>query len=174
MPSDVAARVVALLREHGSTVATAESLTGGRVCAALVDVPGASQVVRGGVVAYAADLKSALLGVPEALVAERGTVDADVAAAMAESVRERLGATWGVATTGVAGPGPSEGKPQGTVHVAVAGPDGVHGRLLALPGDRDAVRSATVLASLSLLVARLGNNPTPPGVGADVTPEVQA
>lgn len=158
MTSEVAERVVALLRERGETVATAESLTGGRVCAALVDVPGASTVVRGGVVAYAADLKTGLLGVPADLVAERGTVDADVAAAMALGVRDRLGATWGVSTTGVAGPGPSEGKPQGTVHVAVAGPDGVSGELLALPGDRDAVRSSTVLASLSSLVARLGEH----------------
>lgn len=174
MTLDVATRVVALLRERGESVATAESLTGGRVCAALVDVPGASEVVRGGVVAYAADLKTTLLGVPERLVAERGTVDADVAAAMARGVRERLDVTWGVATTGVAGPGPSEGKPAGTVHVAVAGPDGVHGRLLALSGDREGVRAATVVDTLSLLVARLGNNPTPPGVETDVTPEVQA
>ncbi|TCJ00246.1 nicotinamide-nucleotide amidohydrolase family protein [Aeromicrobium sp. IC_218] len=158
MTADVAERAVALLRERGESVATAESLTGGRVCAALVDVPGASVVVRGGVVAYAADLKTELLGVPANLVAERGTVDADVAAAMAEGVRVRLGATWGVSTTGVAGPGPSEGKPQGTVHVAVAGPDGVRGELLALPGDRDDVRSSTVLAGLSLLVARLGEH----------------
>ncbi len=155
MTLPVAERAVALLRDAGQTVAAAESLTGGRVCAALVDVPGASAVVRGGVVAYAAELKTALLDVPAGLVAERGTVDPDVAGAMARGVREHLDATWGLATTGVAGPGPSEGKPQGTVHVAVAGPDGVHHEALALPGDRDAVRSATVSACLSLLVARL-------------------
>lgn len=161
MTSAVAAEVVGLLRDRGETVATAESLTGGRVCAALVDVPGASAVVRGGVVAYAADLKVGLLDVPSVLVAERGTVDADVAAAMAHGARSRLGATWGVATTGVAGPGPSEGAPQGTVHVAVAGPTGVRTELLHLPGERDDVRTATVRASLSLLVATLGEHPGP-------------
>jgi nicotinamide-nucleotide amidase len=150
-----AAEAVDALRAAKATVATAESLTGGLVCATLVSVPGASDVVRGGVVAYAAEVKIAALGVPEVLVAERGTVDADVAAAMAAGVRDRLGATYGVSTTGVAGPGPSEGKPAGTVHVAVAGPEGVETRLLDLPGDRDQIRSGTVDALLSWLVARL-------------------
>ncbi|MET0822333.1 MAG: CinA family protein [Aeromicrobium sp.] len=152
----MAAEAVDALRAAGATIATAESLTGGLVCASLVSVPGASDVVRGGVVAYSADVKIAMLGVDEALVAERGTVDADVAAAMATGVRDRLGATYGVSTTGVAGPGPSEGKPAGTVHVAVAGPRGVETRLLTLSGDRDQIRSETVDALLSWLVARLG------------------
>jgi nicotinamide-nucleotide amidase len=151
-----AAAVVAALRASGSTIATAESLTGGLVCATLVGVPGASDVVRGGVVAYAADVKTSALGVPAPLVAERGTVDADVAAAMAAGVRERLGSTYGVSTTGVAGPGPAEGKPAGTVHIAVAGPHGVRTRLLQLSGDRDEIRSGTVDALLSWLVATLG------------------
>lgn len=144
------------LRAAGATVATAESLTGGLVCATLVSVPGASDVVRGGVVAYAAELKTTLLGVPADLVAERGTVDGDVATAMAVGARDRLGATYGLATTGVAGPDPSEGKPTGTVHVAIAGPDGAESRLLSLEGDRDTVRERTVAALLSWLVARLG------------------
>ena len=151
-----AAETVDALRAAGATVATAESLTGGLVCATLVSVPGASDVVRGGVVAYAAEVKIAVLGVDETLVTERGTVDAEVAAQMAAGVRDRLGATYGISTTGVAGPGPSEGKPAGTVHVAVAGPHGVETRLLALSGDRDQIRSETVDALLSWLVARLG------------------
>jgi nicotinamide-nucleotide amidase len=146
---------VEALRAAGATVATAESLTGGLVCATLVGVPGASDVVRGGVVAYAAAVKIDVLGVPAALVAERGTVDADVAAAMAVGVRDRLGATHGISTTGVAGPGASEGKPAGTVHVAVAGPQGVRTRLLELSGDREAIRTRTVDALLSWLVATL-------------------
>ncbi|MFC5678377.1 CinA family protein [Aeromicrobium endophyticum] len=152
----VAAEVVDALRAAGATIATAESLTGGLVCASLVSVPGASDVVRGGVVAYSADVKIAMLGVDEALVADRGTVDAEVAASMASGVRDRLGATYGVSTTGVAGPGHSEGKPAGTVHVAVAGPQGVETTLLRLSGDRDEIRSGTVDALLSWLVARLG------------------
>jgi nicotinamide-nucleotide amidase len=151
-----AADAVEALRAAGATVAAAESLTGGLVCATLVSVPGASDVVRGAVVAYAADVKTTMLGVPDELVAERGTVDADVAAAMAVGVRDRLGATYGVATTGVAGPGPSEGKPAGTVHIAVASPSGPATRLLTLSGDRDDIRTGTVDALLSWLVARVG------------------
>ena len=152
----IAGDAVEALRAAGATVATAESLTGGLVCATLVGVPGASDVVRGGVVAYDAEVKVDVLGVPAALVADRGTVDADVAAAMAAGVRDRLGATYGVSTTGVAGPGPAEGKPAGTVHVAVAGPTGVRTRLLELPGSRDDIRAGTVDALLSWLVATLG------------------
>lgn len=153
-------RAVELLRSHGATVATAESLTGGLVCAALVSVPGASDVVRGGVVAYAPDIKTGLLGVDAALVSARGTVDAQVAEAMAERARLTCGATYGLSTTGVAGPDPSEGKPAGTVHVAVAGPHGVQSRLLDLPGERPDVRHGAVAAVLSLLVARVGEDST--------------
>ena len=151
-----AAAAVAALRAAGATVATAESLTGGLVCATLVDVPGASDVVRGGIVAYAAEIKTTMLGVDADLIEERGTVDADVAAAMARGACARIGATYGLATTGVAGPDSSEGKPPGTVHIAVAGPHGVVTRLLELAGDRATIRSGTVGALLSLLVATLG------------------
>jgi nicotinamide-nucleotide amidase len=151
-----AAEAVDALRAAGATVATAESLTGGLVCATLVTVPGASDVVRGGIVAYAAEIKTTMLGVDADLLVERGTVDAEVAEAMARGVLARIGATYGLATTGVAGPGDSEGKPPGTVHIAVAGPLGVETRLLALTGDRESIRSGTVAALLSLLVATLG------------------
>ena len=154
---------VEVLRDAGATVATAESLTGGLVVAALVSVPGASDVVRGGVVAYAADVKSGLLGVPGVLIAERGTVDEQVAQAMAQQARLTCAATFGVATTGVAGPNASEGHPPGTVHIAVAGPTGVSHRLLSLVGDRDAVRQGTVTASLELLVAKVREETTNSG-----------
>jgi nicotinamide-nucleotide amidase len=144
------AALVAELTEARQTLACAESLTAGLVAATVADTPGASNVLRGGVVAYAADLKTALLGVPHDLLDRVGTVDADVAAAMARGVRERLGATWGVATTGVAGPGPAEGKPAGTVHVAVAGPAGTATRSLRLKGTRAQVRSGTVAGVLAL------------------------
>ena len=93
-------------------MAAAESLTGGLVAAALTDVPGASNAFRGGVVAYATELKAQLLGVDVAMLKRHGPVYAPVAAAMADGVRQRLGATIGVATTGVAGPGPA-GRPPG-------------------------------------------------------------
>ncbi|MGH3473671.1 MAG: CinA family protein [Aeromicrobium sp.] len=150
--------VIDALRGTGQTVATAESLTGGLLCATLVDVPGASDVLRGGVVAYLAATKSEVLGVDPALVERVGTVHADVAAAMAEGAIRVMGSTWGVATTGVAGPEPSEGKPVGTVHVAVAGPGGVETRDLSLHGDRRLVREQAVDAALSLLIGRLGES----------------
>lgn len=152
---DVPALVDAL-RQTGATVAAAESLTGGAVCARLVDVPGASDVVRGGVVAYATELKATLLGVDELLLATRGPVDSAVAEAMAGGVRERLDAVYGLATTGVAGPGPSDGQPAGTVYVAVAGPQGSRWERLAVEGDRAVVRSTTVDAVLALLADVLG------------------
>lgn len=154
--SGPAQRAVEALRSAGQTVGTAESLTGGLVVAALVDVPGASAVVRGGVVAYAADVKTDVLGVDPDVVATRGTVDPETARQMAVRARELLGTDWGVSTTGVAGPDPSEGKPVGTVHVGVAGPDGVDVVDLALTGTRREIRDRTVADALSHLVARVG------------------
>lgn len=151
----IADEVIGALRTAGTTVATAESLTGGLVCSTLVSVAGASDVVLGGVVAYAADAKVELLGVDPELIEDHGTVNADVAAQMAFGAQERFDATYGLATTGVAGPGESEGKPAGTVHIAIAGPDGVRTTALELSGDRHAVREETVDALLSQLVARL-------------------
>jgi nicotinamide-nucleotide amidase len=137
-----AARLHDLLRGRGESLATAESLTGGLLGAVITDIAGASETYRGGVIVYATDVKAALLGVPDALLAERGPVDPDVAIAMAEGVRGRLGATWGVALTGVAGPDPQGGKPVGTVYVAVAGPRGTTAADRIFPGDRQAIRIA--------------------------------
>ena len=146
----VLARLVGLLKDRGETLATAESLTGGLVGGALTDVPGVSAVYRGGVVVYATDLKAKLAGVPEDLLAAVGPVHPDTAAALAAGVRERLEATYGLATTGVAGPDPQAGIEAGTVYVAAAGPGSVQVRKLRLTGDRAAVRRATVLAVLEL------------------------
>jgi nicotinamide-nucleotide amidase len=153
--ADPAATAIGLLVDRGLTVGTAESLTGGLVCAALTSVPGASAVVRGGVIAYATELKALLLGVPADLLSARGAVDPDVAAAMAEGVRGRLGADVGLATTGVAGPDPADGKPVGTVYVAVATPAGTGVTGLQLAGDRAQIRAATVLRILQLLVSAI-------------------
>jgi nicotinamide-nucleotide amidase len=151
----LARQVVERLTARGQTVAVAESLTGGLVAAALTSVPGASVVLRGGIVAYATDLKAALLGVPRDLLARRGPVDPEVAAAMAAGARARLGATYGMSTTGVAGPGPADGKPQGTVFIAVDGPAGAVGSGFQLAGDRQQVRVQVVQLVLSLLVSAL-------------------
>ena len=148
---DVADRCVRTALERGRSVATAESLTAGLVCAALADVPGASGALRGGVVAYATELKQQLLDVPADLLARAGPVHPDVAVAMATGVRRRLGADVGVATTGVAGPGPADGHPAGTAYAAVVGPNATRVLPLHLPGDRAAVRAATTRAALELL-----------------------
>ena len=147
----LAAQIVGLLTRRRQTVAVAESLTGGLLGAAITTVPGASLVFRGGVIAYATDVKAALLGVSAALLAERGAVDPDVAGAMAAGVRERLGAAIGAATTGVAGPDAADGKPPGTVHIAVCAGGGAVVQTLALSGRRDEIRRATVERSLRLM-----------------------
>ena len=145
------AALVATLHARTQTLAVAESLTGGALAAAIVDVPGASAVLRGAVVAYATDLKHALLGVDADLLAAEGAVHPEVARQMADGVRRRLGATWGLATTGVAGPGPQDDVPPGTVYVAIIGPNGDRVERLLLPGGRGEVRAATVRRALLLL-----------------------
>jgi len=150
-----AADLVARLTAAGKTVAVAESLTGGLVAAALTDIPGASLVVRGGVLAYATDVKAQVLGVSEVLLAQVGAVDADVAEQMAGGVRSLMGATYGLATTGVAGPDRVDGKPVGTVYVAVVGPDSSRVKVLSLSGGRGDIRAKSVLAVLTLLAEEL-------------------
>lgn len=152
-----AAVVLEVLAGRGETLATAESLTGGLLAARLTDVPGASRGFVGGVVSYATRVKVALLDVPQDVVQRHGVVSQECATAMAQGVRARLDATWGIATTGVAGPDEQDGHPVGTVWIAVAGPSGMTARLLELPGDRLAIRQATCDAVLSDLVARLGD-----------------
>ena len=152
---ELATEILRLLTTNSQTVATAESLTGGLVAAALTDVAGSSQAFRGGVVAYATDLKAEVLGVDSWMLEKHGPVYAPVAAAMAEGVRMRLGATVGVATTGVAGPEPADGFPPGTVHIAVSLADDTVVRTMALNGNRDEVRRLTVERLLGLLLGRL-------------------
>jgi len=144
-----------LLLARGATVAAAESLTGGLLGSLLSETPGSSDTFRGAVVAYATTLKTALLGVPVELLAERGPVDSDVAVAMAHGVRTRLGATYGVALTGVAGPDIQDGATPGTVYVGIAGPTGAAARQLQLPGRREQVRLLAAVSGLDALRRRL-------------------
>jgi nicotinamide-nucleotide amidase len=137
-----------LLRRRGETVATAESLTAGMLCAALTDVPGASDVVRGGLVVYATVLKHELAGVDATLLAEHGAVHPDVANMLARGARQRCGADWGIGLTGAAGPDPQDGAAPGTVYLGFAGPRGTTVRSVLLPGGRHEVRSGAVRAAL--------------------------
>ncbi|MCC3651355.1 nicotinamide-nucleotide amidohydrolase family protein [Streptomyces sp. S07_1.15] len=159
MNATAAADVLESMAARGETLAVAESLTGGLVAAELTGVPGASRVLRGAVTAYATELKHTVLGVDGALLAERGAVDAEVARQMAGGVRRLLGADWGIATTGVAGPDPQDGQPVGTVYVAVAGPGGtVRARLLRAAGDRAGIRRESVRGVLVMLREELAGN----------------
>lgn len=145
-----AAALLDVLRAAGLTVGCAESLTGGLLAATVVGVPGASEVLRGGVVAYAADVKASVLGVDANLLARHGTVHPDVALQMAVGARRVLGCDLALATTGVAGPGPSEGHPAGTVFIACVSDARQEVRSLRLDGDRAEIRRQSVAAALDL------------------------
>lgn len=160
----VAQRVIAELGRTGHTIATAESLTGGRVCALLTSVPGSSVVVLGGVVSYTTALKASVLGVSQQVLREHGAVAGDTALQMAQGVCRLSGSSLGVATTGVAGPDPSEGKSVGTVFVAVAvGESWGRVRALTLHGSREQIRRQTVESALDLVLEAL----TEPGVAGE-------
>lgn len=131
-------------------LAVAESLTGGQVAASLVAVPGASRVLVGGVVAYATRIKAEVLGVDAQRLERTGPVDAVIAIQMAEGAARIMGAEVGLATTGVAGPGPADGHEAGQVHIAVVTPCASAHRELRLAGDRDRVRQGAVEAVLLL------------------------
>ena len=142
--------VIDLLRERGQTLAVAESLTGGLITSRLTEVPGSSDVLLGGVVSYASEVKYDLLDVPEGPV-----VSAAAAAAMAQGVRERLGADVGIAVTGVAGPAEQEGQPVGTVFLGVAVGQAGEAVGTRLPGDRQRIREFSTISVLNLLRERL-------------------
>ncbi|EEP78464.1 conserved hypothetical protein [Uncinocarpus reesii 1704] len=154
----IAREVVQLLKQSGETLAVSESLTGGGVMATLTSVEGCSAVFRGGVVSYATPVKQHLLKVDGDLIAEHGVIHADVAAQMAAGARtvtthqDMAPTSWGIGTTGVAGPDPQDGKPVGMVFIGVASPSGSKGfGPFHFPGSRERVREATVGEALSLL-----------------------
>ena len=145
------AHLMGLMASRGITVAVAESLTGGLVLAELTTVAVSSAVVRGGVVAYATELKHELLGVEVQLLADVGPVHADVAGQMAAGVAAKLGATIGLSTTGVAGPQPQDGHAVGTVFIGLSVAGHITTRRLSLAGSREQIRRATVDSCLELL-----------------------
>ncbi len=144
-----AAALLNLCREAGLTMATVESCTGGLVIAALTEIAGSSAVVERGFITYTYAAKSEQVGVPGALLKRVGAVSEEVARAMATGALAHSPADLAVSVTGVAGPGPSEGKPAGLVHIAGARRHGetIHARY-QFEGDRSAVRRAAVLKAL--------------------------
>ena len=140
--------ILEILRTRGESISVAESLTGGGLADALSSLPGSSEIFRGSVTAYQPEIKSSLLKVPAELIAEFGVVSEEVAVAMADGVKQLMNSTWSISTTGVAGPGPSDGVAAGTVWVAIEGP--ISQTLqLELSGTREIVRNATIAGAIA-------------------------
>ena len=140
--------ILEILTQRGETICVAESLTGGGLAQALSSLPGSSQVFRGSVTAYQVDIKNSVLNVPLELIVEMGVVSEEVAVSMAAGVKDLMGSTWSISTTGVAGPGPVDGVPAGTVWVAIEGP--ISQTLqLELSGTREIVRNATIAGAIA-------------------------
>ena len=152
------------LLQHHATIAAAESCTGGLLAERLTNIAGSSAYFLGSVVCYSNELKSAWADVPAELIATKGAVSSEVAVALAQGIRGRAGSTLGVGITGIAGPGGgTEEKPVGTVHLAVAGPAGVHERAVRFIGDRDMVRMQASQAALDMVRLHfLYNGQAPP------------
>ena len=142
-----ATTIIETLKARGETVSVAESLTGGGLGHALTAVPGASEVFIGGIIAYTSDVKVNFLGVPRAIIDEVSVVSEEVAVAMATGAREKIGTTWAISTTGIAGPGDYMGIREGTVWIAIAGPIN-QTLLLTLDGGRDGVRQGAISSAI--------------------------
>jgi len=139
--------ILEILRTRKESISVAESLTGGGLAQALSSLPGSSEIFRGSVTAYQAKIKSEVLRVPAQLISEMGVVSEEVAISMATGVRDLMNSTWAISTTGVAGPGPTDGVPAGTVWVAIEGP--ISQTLqLELSGTREIVRNATIAGAI--------------------------
>ncbi|NKY88425.1 CinA family protein [Nocardia veterana] len=147
--------LVGMLTRRGQTVATAESLTAGLLAATLAGVPGASLVLRGGLVVYATDLKHRLAGVSEDTLAADGPVAAGTAEQLAVGARTTCAADWGIGLTGVAGPDPQGECPVGTVFLGLSGPGGTEVMRLHLAGDRWTIRMSAVRTAIIELLRRV-------------------
>jgi nicotinamide-nucleotide amidase len=145
----------ARLRECGATIAVAESCTGGMVAERITGVPGSSDYFLGGFLVYSDRMKQTLLGIDPQLINQHTAVSAEVAQAMAEQARALTGATYGISTTGEAGPESSTGAPVGTVYIGFAGPSSAEARKLNLPGDRARIRMFAAQGALDALRRRI-------------------
>jgi PncC family amidohydrolase len=149
--SDLAAKVIDLLRERRETISCAESITGGALTAALVSVSGASDVLLGSIVAYSKEIKISQLGLSAELINDKGLVSKEVAIAMANGARQRLGSSWAISSTGSAGPTALDGSSPGEIWIAILGPDRQESVKLSLNGARQEVISGAVESALTLL-----------------------
>ncbi|CAB4882188.1 unannotated protein [freshwater metagenome] len=151
--------VISLLENRSETVAVAESLTAGGLGHALTIIPGASKVFVGGVIAYTNEVKVNFLEVSPTLIKDFTVVSEEVANAMADAVREKFGSTWGIATTGIAGPGDHEGIAEGTVWVAIRGPIN-QSIQLQLDGGREAIRTGAISSAIGTFARILSHRTT--------------
>ncbi len=149
--SDLAAKVIDLLRERRQTISCAESITGGALTAALVSVSGASDVLLGSIVAYSKETKISQLGLSAELIDDKGLVSKEVAIAMAKGARQRLGSSWAISSTGSAGPTALDGSSPGEIWIAILGPDRQESVKLSLNGARQEVINGAVESALTLL-----------------------
>ncbi len=146
----IAEELIDALRKNGQSLSVAESLTGGLLASTLVDIPGASDVFLGGVVAYTFKAKREVLGVSEDALAH-GVVSQEVAIAMAQRALELFGSDYALSTTGIAGPGPQEGQEAGTIWLGCASKVISGALLVKLAGDRNQIRAAAVDAALEMV-----------------------
>jgi nicotinamide-nucleotide amidase len=147
-PTELVRGILEHLAKRGETLSVAESLTGGALGEAITRVPGASISFVGGAITYTNEIKVKVLGVSEGEIQSHGVVSEEIAKSMADGARKVFQTTWAIATTGVAGPGSSEGVEPGTVWVAISGPVS-HVALLEIEGSREIVRNATVTSALA-------------------------
>ena len=137
-----------MLTLRGETISTAESITGGLISGAITGVPGSSEVFLGGVISYSNQMKKDELGITAADIKKVGVVSEAIAVAMALAIQKRTKSTWAISSTGVAGPGPVDGIPAGTVWIAIAGPKIAQGIELSIAGKREIVRLGAVESAL--------------------------
>ena len=149
--SDLAAKVIDLLRERSESISCAESITGGALTAALVSISGASDVLLGSIVAYSKEMKINQLGLSAELIDERGLVSKEVALEMAKGAKQKLGSSWAISSTGSAGPRALDGSSPGEIWIAIVGPDRQESVKLSLNGARQEVISGAVESALTLL-----------------------
>ena len=149
--SDLAAKVIDLLRERRESISCAESITGGALTAALVSVSGASDVLLGSIVAYSKEIKISQLGLSAELIDDKGLVSKVVAIAMAKGARQRLGSSWAISSTGSAGPTALDGSSPGEIWIAILGPDRQESVKFSINGARQEVISGAVESALTLL-----------------------
>ena len=142
--------IVESLKSRVETLSIAESITGGALTSEIVNIPGASHILKGSIVAYSVEIKVRELSVSQELIDRAGVVSEEVALAMANGIRARMNTTWSIASTGVAGPGPHQGIAAGTVWLAIVGPDTRETVRLALDGDREKVRRGAVESALGV------------------------